>query len=58
MSKTIILGTLTASAAFALLPPTAATAQPPTSVKTALWGRLLVAGASPLHRGTGGEGRP
>ena len=39
MSKTIILGTLTASAAFALLPLTAATAQPPASVKTALWGR-------------------
>jgi hypothetical protein len=38
MSKTII-GTLTASAAFALLPLTAATAQPPTSVNTALWGR-------------------
>jgi hypothetical protein len=37
MSKTIILGTLTASAAFALLPLTAATAQPPASVKTALW---------------------
>jgi hypothetical protein len=36
MSKTIILGTLTASAAFALLPLTAATAQPPASVKTAL----------------------
>jgi hypothetical protein len=39
MSKTIILGTLTASAAFAMLPLTAATAQPPASVKTALWGR-------------------
>jgi len=49
MSKTIILGTLTASAAFALLPLTAATAQPPAS-----WS--LVPG--PLDRGTGGEGRP
>jgi len=39
MSKTITFGTLTTSAAFALLPLTAATAQPPTSVKTALWGR-------------------
>jgi hypothetical protein len=35
MSKTIILGTLTASAAFAPLPLTAATARPPASVKTA-----------------------
>jgi hypothetical protein len=58
MSKTIILGTLTASAAFALLPLTAATAQPPASVKTALWAGPLVAGASPLDRGTGGEERP
>jgi hypothetical protein len=51
MSKTIIPGTLTASVAFAQLPLTAATAQPPASVKTALWAGLLVAGASPSIAG-------
>jgi len=58
MSKTIILGTLTASAAFALLPLTAATAQPPASVKTALWGRPPGRWCQSSRSRTGGEGRP
>ena len=58
MSKTIIPGTLTASVAFAQLPLTAATAQQPASVKTALWGRPPGRWCQSLHRGTGGEGRP